>query len=76
MEELLVVLPVLLFSVVVHECAHGYAAEWWGDPTEPVCAAGAHEWLERGASCSGAGHGAGTRRAVCRLANAVTACSA
>ncbi|MGH7543080.1 MAG: site-2 protease family protein [Gemmatimonadota bacterium] len=33
MEELLVVLPVLLFSVVVHECAHGYAAEWWGDPT-------------------------------------------
>ncbi len=32
-EELLVVLPVLLFSVVVHECAHGYAAEWWGDPT-------------------------------------------
>lgn len=33
MEELLVLLPVLLFSVVVHECAHGYAAEWWGDPT-------------------------------------------
>ncbi|MGH7570940.1 MAG: site-2 protease family protein [Gemmatimonadota bacterium] len=33
MEALLVVLPVLLFSVVVHECAHGYAAEWWGDPT-------------------------------------------
>lgn len=33
MEALLVLLPVLLFSVVVHECAHGYAAEWWGDPT-------------------------------------------
>ncbi|MGH7549265.1 MAG: site-2 protease family protein [Gemmatimonadota bacterium] len=33
MEALLVVLPVLLFSVVVHECAHGYVAEWWGDPT-------------------------------------------
>ena len=33
MEELLVVLPVLLFSVVVHECAHGFVAEWWGDPT-------------------------------------------
>jgi Zn-dependent protease len=32
-EELLVVLPVLLFSVVVHECAHGFVAEWWGDPT-------------------------------------------
>ncbi len=33
MEALLVLLPVLLFSVVVHECAHGYVAEWWGDPT-------------------------------------------
>lgn len=33
MEALLVVLPILLFSIVVHECAHGYVAEWWGDPT-------------------------------------------
>lgn len=33
METLLVLLPVLLFSIVVHECAHGYVAEWWGDPT-------------------------------------------
>jgi Zn-dependent protease len=24
---------VLLFSVIIHECAHGYVAEWWGDPT-------------------------------------------
>ena len=31
--QLLVMLPVLLFSVVVHECAHGYVAERWGDPT-------------------------------------------
>ena len=33
MEQWLVVLPVLLLSVVVHECAHGVAAEWAGDPT-------------------------------------------
>lgn len=33
MESLLLLLPILLFSVVVHECAHGWAAEWWGDPT-------------------------------------------
>ena len=32
-ESLVYVLPVLLFSVIVHECAHGYVAEWWGDPT-------------------------------------------
>lgn len=32
-ESLLLLLPVLLFSVVVHEVAHGVAAEWWGDPT-------------------------------------------
>jgi len=33
MERLLLVLPILLFSVVVHECAHGLAAERSGDPT-------------------------------------------
>lgn len=33
MESLLLLLPVLLFSIIVHECAHGYVAEWWGDPT-------------------------------------------
>lgn len=33
MEQFLIVLPVLLFSVVVHECAHGMAAERAGDPT-------------------------------------------
>jgi Zn-dependent protease len=32
-ESLVYLLPVLLFSVIVHECAHGYVAEWWGDPT-------------------------------------------
>ncbi|CAN5889104.1 site-2 protease family protein [soil metagenome] len=32
-ETIVYVLPVLLFSVIVHECAHGYVAEWWGDPT-------------------------------------------
>ena len=32
-ESIVYLLPVLLFSVIVHECAHGYAAEWWGDPT-------------------------------------------
>lgn len=32
-ESIVYVLPVLLFSVIVHECAHGYVAEWWGDPT-------------------------------------------
>lgn len=32
-ESLLFLLPILLFSVIVHECAHGYVAEWWGDPT-------------------------------------------
>ena len=33
MESLLLLLPILLFSIIVHECAHGYVAEWWGDPT-------------------------------------------
>ena len=33
MEQFLIILPVLLFSVVVHECAHGLAAERAGDPT-------------------------------------------
>ena len=33
MEQWLIVVPVLLFSVVVHECAHGIAAERVGDPT-------------------------------------------
>lgn len=28
-----VILLVLLFSVIVHECAHGLAAEYFGDPT-------------------------------------------
>lgn len=32
-ESLLLLLPILLLSVVVHEVAHGVAAEWWGDPT-------------------------------------------
>jgi Zn-dependent protease len=29
----LVQLPVFLFSVIVHECAHGLVALWHGDPT-------------------------------------------
>ncbi|MBW7996893.1 MAG: site-2 protease family protein [Candidatus Glassbacteria bacterium] len=33
LEQWLIVIPVLLFSVVVHECAHGLAAERAGDPT-------------------------------------------
>ena len=33
MPETLLLLPILLFSVIVHECAHGLVAEWWGDPT-------------------------------------------
>lgn len=31
--ELAISLPVLLFSVIVHECAHGWTAERFGDPT-------------------------------------------
>jgi Zn-dependent protease len=33
MEQLLISLPVLIFSVVLHEVAHGYAARAQGDPT-------------------------------------------
>ena len=32
-EMLLLVIPVLLFSIVIHEMAHGYAALFLGDPT-------------------------------------------
>lgn len=32
-ETILILLPVLLFSIIIHEYAHGYVAEWWGDPT-------------------------------------------
>jgi Zn-dependent protease len=33
---LFTVLPILLFSIVVHEYAHGYVANLWGDPTAAV----------------------------------------
>lgn len=33
MEQWLIILPILLFSVVIHECAHAIAAERAGDPT-------------------------------------------
>jgi Zn-dependent protease len=33
MEQLLIALPVLIFSVVLHEIAHGWVARWQGDPT-------------------------------------------
>jgi Zn-dependent protease len=33
MEQLLTILPVLIFSVVVHEVAHGWVARLEGDPT-------------------------------------------
>jgi Zn-dependent protease len=33
MEQLLIALPILIFSVVLHEIAHGWAARWQGDPT-------------------------------------------
>ena len=29
----LIILPVLLFSAIIHECAHGWTAEKLGDPT-------------------------------------------
>ncbi len=32
-EMLLLVIPILLFSIVIHEMAHGYAALFLGDPT-------------------------------------------
>ena len=31
--NLLLTLPILLFSVIVHECSHGLVALWSGDPT-------------------------------------------
>jgi Zn-dependent protease len=36
LEKILYVVPILLFSVVVHEYAHGYVAYRWGDPTAAV----------------------------------------
>ncbi|MFN2433719.1 MAG: site-2 protease family protein [Gemmatimonadota bacterium] len=36
MENVVYILPILLFSVVVHEYAHGYVANLWGDPTAAV----------------------------------------
>ena len=33
MEQWLIIIPILLFSVVIHECAHAIAAERAGDPT-------------------------------------------
>lgn len=33
MEQLLIALPILIFSVVVHEVAHGWVARQQGDPT-------------------------------------------
>lgn len=32
-EALILLFPLLLFSVIVHEYAHGYVAGLWGDPT-------------------------------------------
>ncbi|MEW6087978.1 MAG: site-2 protease family protein [bacterium] len=34
--ELAISLPVLLFAVIVHECAHGWTAEKFGDPTARI----------------------------------------
>lgn len=31
--SLLISLPILLFSIIVHECSHGLVALWHGDPT-------------------------------------------
>lgn len=33
MQDLLILLPVLIFSIVVHEVAHGWVAKQQGDPT-------------------------------------------
>ena len=33
MFEMAFIISVLLFSVIIHECAHGLAALWCGDPT-------------------------------------------
>lgn len=34
--DMLVILPLLLFSVIIHECAHGWVAERCGDDTARV----------------------------------------
>lgn len=31
--EILFFLIILIFSIIIHEIAHGYMAEWFGDPT-------------------------------------------
>ncbi|HBH71768.1 MAG: hypothetical protein UU88_C0015G0029 [Parcubacteria group bacterium GW2011_GWC1_42_11] len=31
--EILFFLVILIFSIIIHEIAHGYMAEWFGDPT-------------------------------------------
>ena len=31
--QLLIILPVLLFSLTIHELAHAVTADWYGDPT-------------------------------------------
>jgi Zn-dependent protease len=36
LEKVFYIIPILLFSVVVHEYAHGYVAYRWGDPTAAV----------------------------------------
>lgn len=33
LSDLFLAIPVLFFSVVFHECAHGLVASWFGDPT-------------------------------------------
>jgi Zn-dependent protease len=33
MVELLIIIAILLFSVMIHECAHGMVALWFGDDT-------------------------------------------
>ena len=30
---ILILLPILIFSAIIHECAHGWVAERYGDPT-------------------------------------------
>lgn len=32
-KDLLIMLPILFFSVILHECGHGIIAEKFGDPT-------------------------------------------
>ena len=33
LSQLLIILPVLLFSLTIHETAHAVTADWYGDPT-------------------------------------------